>query len=433
MLRIIQALAAASLILAMPVSPAAADFQCGYDPLVADLLAQADQARWVQWIAELSGAEPIQTTEGEATISSRSSTILFEPNYKPSAFDYLITELEQMGFGERSDFVIHTYDFPYSEKHQARNWKNLILTFPGEDPDLMGERVLLVAHLDSISDQETTLAPGADDNGTGAAGLLEAARLLRNAHFARTVHLIWFSGEEQSRRGSEYFVEDYADWLPDIQAVINLDMFGFDWDNDHCFEVHAGQMEGSQAIGNCLQKTIEAYDLDLSFDLIADASAYTYSDHNAFWLNDVPAVMVIENFSFQPEGVCGVTDRNTQYHLTTDILTYINQDTGFAILKASLAAMAQIAGPLEGCGSSASPTLALAYAQNGLVFQVAGSSGQRFETWQRQDGGWVQIAETSATRWSLPFAGLGDGPVEVFAVTESGCRSRVPQETARTD
>ena len=346
--RILQSLIAAALILTSVTGPAAADFQCGYDPLVANLLGQADQARWVQWIAELSGAASIQTAEGEAVIRSRSSYILFEPQYKPSAFDYLQAELENLGFSEGADFTIHTYNFPYSEKHQERNWKNLILTFPGEDPDLMNERVLLVAHLDSTSDQEQTLAPGADDNGTGAAGLLEAARLLRNAHFARTVNLIWFSGEEQSRRGSEYFVEDYADWLPGIRAVINLDMFGFDWDNDRCFEVHAGRMDGSQAIGDCVQKTIEAYGLDLQFDLIDDASAYSYSDHNAFWLNGVPAVMVIENFSFQPGGVCGVTDRNTQYHLSTDTLTYINPDTGFAILKASLAALAQIAGPLEG-------------------------------------------------------------------------------------
>jgi leucyl aminopeptidase len=377
--RILQSLSIAALILLALVSPAAADFQCGYDPLVADLLDQADQARWVQWIAELSGAAPIQTADGEATITSRSNHILFEPNYQPSAFDYLIAELEQLGFEERSDFIIHTYDFPYSEKHQDRNWKNLILTLPGEDPDLKDERVLLVAHLDSISEQETTLAPGADDNGTGSAGLLEAARLLRDAHFARTINLIWFSGEEHSRRGSEYFVEDYADWLPDIQAVINLDMFGFDWDNDHCFEVHAGRAEGSQAIGACLQNTIEAYGLDLRFDLIADASAYTYSDHNAFWLNGVPAVMVIENFSFQPEGVCGVTDRNTQYHRSTDILTYINQDTGFNILKTSLAATAQIAGPLASDGPS--PSIDRINAQKVLALQT---NEEHPEIWQRQ-------------------------------------------------
>ena len=371
MLRIVHSFSVIAIILASLVVPPNLDCQCGYDPLVADLLDQASQARWVRWIAELSGAEAIQTADGEGNITSRSSNILFEPGYKPSAFDYLIDELEKMGFAENTDYVIHTYDFPYSEKHQERNWKNLILTFPGEDPDLMDERVLLVAHLDSMSDQETTLAPGADDNGTGAAGLLEAAYLLRNAHFARTINLIWFSGEEQSRRGSEYFVEDYAEWLPDIQAVINLDMFGFDWDNDRCFEVHAGVLPGSQDIGKCLASTIEAYDLDLSFDLIADSSAYKYSDHNAFWMNGIPAVMVIENFSYQADGVCGLTDRNYHYHRTTDTLTYINQDTGFAILKASLAALAQIAGPLEPIPHLNSVTPELSSIENGQQSRIS--------------------------------------------------------------
>ncbi|QRN82691.1 Zn-dependent exopeptidase M28 [Chloroflexota bacterium] len=356
MFKIIQSFSIIAIILATVVVPPNLDCDCGYDLLVADLLDQASQTRWGQWIAELSGAESIQTESGEAVITSRSSHILFEPGYKPSAFDYLINELEKMGFIENTDFVIHTYDFPYSEKHQERNWKNLILTFPGEDPELMNERVLMVAHLDSMSEQETKLAPGADDNATGVAGLLEAAYLLRNAHFARTIDLVWFSGEEQSRRGSEYFVDDYADWLPDIQAVINLDMFGFDWDNDRCFEVHAGVLPGSQDIGECLADSIQAYDLDLRFDLIDDSGAYKYSDHNAFWMNGIPAVMVIENYSYQPDGVCGLTDRNYQYHRTTDILTYINQDTGFSIFQASLAALAQIAGPMEAVPDLLAPT-----------------------------------------------------------------------------
>ena len=51
--------------------------------------------------------------------------------------------------------------------------------------------------------------------------------------------------------------------MPDIKAVINLDMIGFDWDGDRCFEVHAGTLAGSQAIGTCLANVIEAYDLGL--------------------------------------------------------------------------------------------------------------------------------------------------------------------------
>ena len=222
---------------------------CQYHPDVADMLAETQQFRWVRWIEALSGVRPVKTSEGEGNILTRSSLVMFEPDQAPDAFTYLIETLQGMGFQENRDFEIHTYNFPYEDRHPDRNWKILILTFPGTDPLLREEKVLMVAHLDSISDQETILAPGADDNASGAAGLLEAASVLRHYQFERTIHLIWFSGEEYSRVGSEHFVEDYADWLPDIVGVINPDMFAFDWDNDHCFEVHAGTLPGSQRIG----------------------------------------------------------------------------------------------------------------------------------------------------------------------------------------
>lgn len=419
MLRTLQSIILTTILIASLGQPTAPE--CGYSPQVAEILAQTEQSRWVQWIAELSGAVPIQTDSGEAWIKSRSSFILFEPGREPSAFTYLKSKLNSLGFSEGKDFIVHTYDFPYGNRYPARNWKNLILTLPGRNPDLADERVLMVAHLDSISDQEQNLAPGADDNGSGAAGLLEAAAVLRNQHFDRTINLIWFSGEEQSRRGSEYFVEDYAGWLPDIKGVINLDMFGFDWDADRCFEVHAGLLPGSQQIGTCLAAIIEGYDLDLTFDFIDDESAYTLSDHYAFWQHNVPGIMVIENFSFQPDGVCGVTDRNNQYHQITDTLTYINADTGFSILQASIATLATLAGPFGVCALEI-PQINLIIAPDNVQFQWNDVGAEAYQIRQFQNGQWFKIAEAHSLHWTLPSTILRDGPLQVIAVSDDGCR-----------
>lgn len=155
-------------------------YQCEEDPQVAALLDGMSQARWVSWIGDLSGEREVTTDFGEGRILTRSSFVMFEPGQRPSAFQYLQDELEEMGFRLGEDFQIHSYDFPFKDRHPERNWKNLILTFRGSDPDLAEERVLMVAHLDSTSDQERTLAPGADDNASGAAGLLEAAAVLRH-------------------------------------------------------------------------------------------------------------------------------------------------------------------------------------------------------------------------------------------------------------
>jgi acetylornithine deacetylase/succinyl-diaminopimelate desuccinylase-like protein len=204
-------------------------FHCEADSQVAALLDGMSQARWVSWIGDLSGEREVTTDSGEGRILTRSRFMMFEPGQTLSAFQYIQTVLKGLGFNLRENITVHTYNFSFDDRHPEHYWENLILTFPGSAPELAKERALLVAHLDSTSDQESTLAPGADDNASGAAGLLEAAAVLRRFQLKRTLHLIWFSGEEQSRRGSEYFVEDFQDWLPEIVGVICLDMFAFEW------------------------------------------------------------------------------------------------------------------------------------------------------------------------------------------------------------
>ena len=419
--RLLMALILTSIVLGGGWSPARGE-TCGYNPLIAEMLSRGVQDRWVNWIAELSGARPILTDDGETFIQTRSNDVLFEPGLGPSAFDSIQSELVNLGFVSGRDFIVHTYAYPYGDRYPERNWKNLILTLPGTDPALKTERVLLVAHLDSTSDQEQTLAPGADDNGTGAAGLLEAATILSQFQFDRTIHLIWFSGEEHSRLGSTYFVKDYAEWLPDIKTVINLDMFGFDWDGDRCFEVHAGTLSGSQEIGACLSAVIDAYNLDLTFDYLDDETAYTLSDHYPFWLQGVPAVMVIENYSFQPDGVCGVTDRNYHYHQTSDILAYINADTGYAILQAGIAALAQLAGPREACFSTA-PWIRVYDEGNNAYITWKKLDAQYYQIWQEQDGRWIKIGKTQGTYWVIPAAEGQSLNFKVIAISEDGCQS----------
>ena len=343
---------------------------CDYDPFVSEMLAETKPSRWLAWMKALSGAEPIQTEKGSEKILTRSSLVLFEPDRTPSAFDYLQEELISMGFIRGKDFEIHTYDFPYEDRHPERNWKNIILTLPGHDPNLKNERVLLIAHMDSTSEQELLLAPGADDNASGTAGLLEAASIFRHYQFGRTINLIWFSGEEKFRVGSKSFVEDYADWIPNIFGVVNMDMFAYDGDNDRCFEVHAGTLPGSQEIGNCFGSVIENYDLDLTFDFIDDSTAYRLSDHLPFWQQDVPAVMVFENFFYQPEETCGQPGRNFTYHTVRDTMTYINEETGFSILQACLATVAHLAQPM---GYNFS---------DGSIIQTQGKGYQQQLTWR---------------------------------------------------
>jgi hypothetical protein len=397
---------------------------CQYNPLVAEMLTESQQNRWLDWIKALSGETTIHTQAGETRILTRSSMVMFEADGLPSAFNYIKDELIDLGFKQGDDFQAHTYAFPYGERHPSRNWKNLILTFPGKDPILQKELILLIAHLDSTSDQEQTFAPGADDNASGAAGLLESAAVFRHYNFDRTIHLIWFSGEEQSLLGSQYFVKDFITWLPETIGVVNLDMFAFDGDGDRCFEIHAGQMPQSQLIGNWVAEVIKTYQLNLTYDLIDDERAYKFSDHNPFWELGIPAIMISENFFYHADKTCGNTDRNFNYHRTSDTFSYINPETGFSILQAALGTIAHMATPLEKCFSWPPTVSIIPIFENLYLVWDALDGAATYQIWAHDDGQRHYLGETQETHWFL-HKGRDDKNTtyEIVARSASGCQS----------
>ncbi len=98
--------------------------------------------------------------------------------------------------------------------------QNIIADFPGRDPE--GGLLLLGAHHDTQAN-----SVGADDNGTGVAGLLELARLL--APMRRSAHLrfISFGAEEQLSVGSAHYVRQHrAELKAKGELILNLDSFG---------------------------------------------------------------------------------------------------------------------------------------------------------------------------------------------------------------
>ena len=87
--------------------------------------------------------------------------------------------------------------------------------------------VLVGAHYDSTSETASTLAPGADDNASGIAVLLEVAALLRGVALTRDVVFAAFGGEEQGLFGSAHCADVATSEHWPIELVVNLDMVGF--------------------------------------------------------------------------------------------------------------------------------------------------------------------------------------------------------------
>ena len=112
--------------------------------------------------------------------------------------------------------------------------RNVVGVLPGRNPELSRESVVIGAHYDHLGTKGASnenagkLHPGADDNASGVAVLLElASRLPLIANMERSVVFVAFTGEEEGRKGSRYYVRNER-WYPAAKAIamINLDTVG---------------------------------------------------------------------------------------------------------------------------------------------------------------------------------------------------------------
>ncbi len=165
---------------------------------------------------------------------------------------------------------------------------NVIAKIPGRSrPD---EVYVVGAHYDSTSEKPFELAPGAEDNATGAAGLLSLARIFVDQPPEATLLFVAFSGEEQGLLGSRAFLNP---WLVEgrsaqIHGVFIMDMIGYSGDTElDCL------LETSAATRPFLDQ-IQAVHQDSEL-ILSESLDYWGSDHVPFLDNKIPAVLFIEN------------------------------------------------------------------------------------------------------------------------------------------
>jgi Zn-dependent M28 family amino/carboxypeptidase len=104
---------------------------------------------------------------------------------------------------------------------------NLLGMIPGSDPELKKEFVIIGAHLDHVGmNDQGYVFNGADDNGSGSVGVLQAAKAfaLNPVKPKRSILFAHWTGEEKGLLGSRHFVAFPPVPLSDIVACINLDM-----------------------------------------------------------------------------------------------------------------------------------------------------------------------------------------------------------------
>ncbi len=193
--------------------------------------------------------------------------------------------------------------------------------------------VIVCAHLDSTSPEPETLAPGADDDASGTAAVMEAARILARHPTDYTVRFIAFTGEEQGLYGSSGYATGADAANVRIVGVVNLDMIAYADGMPEDLDVFVNS--ASEWMGYRIAQDAGEY-AGLSVKTRVDPSMI-YSDHASFWDHGYAALMAIEDEPL----------RNPHYHTTGDTLDTLNLDFCAQAARAALATTAILAQPVR--------------------------------------------------------------------------------------
>ena len=189
------------------------------------------------------------------------------------------------------------------------------------------EYLVLGAHFDSVNN------PGADDNGSGTAGVLEAARVLSQYTFERTIIFAAFDREEQGLKGSTAWVNDHSTW--DIRGMVSLDMIGFNPSGSaHDTALIYGR-GSSDPLKTALSGAVSTYGA-INCTVLGQLDA---SDHAPFEWKGYQAALLIE----------GAVWSNPNYHKPTDSVdtpNYLDYDYATRMTKGSAGWLASSATPV---------------------------------------------------------------------------------------
>jgi hypothetical protein len=165
--------------------------------------------------------------------------------------------------------------------------------------------IIIAAHYDSASydTDPATFAPGADDNATGVAAMLEIARIMSQAPHRATIIFVAFAAEETGRQGSIRFVSDYLKQYDiDVRAVLNLDSIGNihganNETNDRQIRLFSDDdnLSPSRQLSRALHLIAGTYmpDLQVIVQPAADREG-RWGDHMSFAMQGYAAVRLIE-------------------------------------------------------------------------------------------------------------------------------------------
>ena len=191
---------------------------------------------------------------------------------------------------------------------EARQAVNVIGVIPGRDRKLKNEYVIMGGHLDHLGvSLGGFVYPGADDNATSAATILETARALNASSFkpARTIVFASWAGEEVGMVGSRFYTEHPIFPLDKTVAYLNVDMVGAGGD-----DLLVG---GMWEYGRFFDIVKPGLDPEIT-KKIRPRLNYHGSDHTSFWNKGVTSISLRTGKDY----TLGLDDEHPEYHRPGD-------------------------------------------------------------------------------------------------------------------
>jgi len=283
------------------------------DPVVQALLSDVEVDSLIYFASAISGEFAVNVNGNTETIASRNKN---NPGNAIAA-DYIEQKFNEYGLSP----AIQTFG---AVGENVLGTKTGLL-YPNQ-------KVVICGHYDSMP--TGAISPAADDDGSGTAALIEAARVISQYDFAYTIVFAAWDEEEYGLVGANYYASQASASGDSIIGVVNMDAIAWDGDGDGLARIHTRPIANSLNLATIAESMNSEYSIGLN--LAVNNPGATYSDHAAFWNNDYSAILIIEDFD---------NDGNPHYHTTTDRVEFFDTLYFEKLAKLSFATAATIAIP----------------------------------------------------------------------------------------
>ena len=289
-------------------------FLYSQSPTVQNIIDETNIDSLIYFVEELSG-------EVSTIIGGSPYTIVSRNKYQPGndkAADYIKQKLNSYG--------LVTYDQVYSSTGRNVYGVQLGSQYPNK-------QYIICAHYDDTANPDPTIAPGADDNASGTAAVIEAARILSQYDSKYTIIYGLWDEEEQGLVGSAYYAQQAANANDSIMGVLNMDMIAYDSDNDGVGEIHIRSIANSISLKDDMVQVNNTYSLGVTPSIINPGTGA--SDQASFWNHNYGALLLIEEYYGG--------DFNAYYHSVNDLVAHFNQPYYLKMSQLSIGTIATLA------------------------------------------------------------------------------------------